>query len=118
MPRRATVELDEAALLDAARTAPQVGEATRDVADGIAADAEALAPQGPGQGGHFSEMIVAEGPFVAPEGLVSRVDALKFTSWFLERGTGAPGPTPALEIMERAALASGHKFEPGTTTEG
>lgn len=83
----------------------QMQAAMAERAELVAEAARSLGPRGDSEP-HYVDMIeVAVG--AGPRGAIARVNANKFTSHWIEFGTGAPGPTPAFAPLRRGAESVG-----------
>jgi hypothetical protein len=85
-----------------ART-PFMANAMEERAGEVAAAAKAIAPRGPGKGGHYADMI--DTAQIVAEGVAgARVNAWKFTSGFIEFGTS---DTPTFAPLRLGCDAAG-----------
>jgi hypothetical protein len=85
-----------------ART-PFMANAMVERADAVAEAAKAIAPEGPGHGGHYRDMI--DTAAIVSEGVAGgRVNAWKFTAGFIEFGTS---DTPTFAVLRTSCDAAG-----------
>jgi hypothetical protein len=85
---------------------PEMVRAMRVIAESAAAGARAAAPVGDGEP-HYVDMIEAVAGGDAKYGALGRVNANKWTSHFIEFGTGPPAPTPPFAPLRTGAEAVG-----------
>lgn len=101
----ATKFIPNPAGIAAVTRSPAVGAVMLEVAQGVAAFAIESAPVGPGEvEGHYRDQIAASGPGVIGGKVGARVNANKFTSGWIEKGTS---DTPAFHVLANAVAAAG-----------
>lgn len=83
------------------RRSPEMGAFLLFVAEAVAEEAKSIAPVRTGDYRDGIEATVLE----TGAGFIGRVNANNFKSWWIEVGTGHPGPTPAFAPLG-AALQS------------